>query len=344
MHRAARIGRLPIELCPGNLLDRNSLQSALGDASTVIHCGLGSARGIVRGTENLLSVCHEAKVKRFVHMSTAAVYGLTPPPGTEREEAPTRPTGDGYCDNKAAAERVVAKFGRRGLPVVILRPSIVYGPYSAWSMRLIPELQGGQVALIDGGNGACNTTYVDNLVDAIFAAIENDQAVGQTFFITDGQKITWRDFIRAHAAMLGLNAELPGVSKHDAWRFYSQRPGVAVGSIKAVGKILRSRDFRQLLLQIPVAERTLTALWGRMQSLPEAQQQKLRSRLGIRPKSISSSQRGAFIPDEVTLATQTGTVFFSIEKASKLLRYHPRIPFADGMGRVEQWLRFAHYI
>ena len=160
MHRAARIARLPIELCPGNLLETDSLRQALADSTVVIHCGLGNARGIVRGTENLLSVCREGKVKRFVHMSTAAVYGLTPPPGSEVEDAPLRLTGDGYCDNKWRAERAVLRAGQRGLPVVILRPSIVYGPYSAWSTRLIADLREHRVALIDQGKGACNIAAI----------------------------------------------------------------------------------------------------------------------------------------------------------------------------------------
>jgi nucleoside-diphosphate-sugar epimerase len=344
MHRAARIGRLPIELCPGNLLETDSLRSALADSTIVIHCGLGNARGIVRGTENLLSVSREAGVKRFVHMSTAAVYGLTPPPGSETEEAPLRLTGDGYCDNKGRAERAVLRAGQRGLPVVILRPSIVYGPYSLWSPRLIGDLREHRVALIDGGKGACNTTYVDNLVDAVFASIDNDQAVGNTLFVTDGEAITWGDFVRAHMEMLGCKGELPQVSGQEAVAYYRERPGVVAGSVKAAGRVLRSRELRQLLLQIPVAERTLSALWGRMQSLPETKQQSIRSRVGVLPKSFTQSKNGWFVPDEVTVATQTGTVFFSIEKAKRILNYQPRIRFTEGIALVEQWLRFANYL
>jgi nucleoside-diphosphate-sugar epimerase len=344
MHRAARIGRLPIELCPGNLLEPDSLRQALADSTIVIHCGLGNARAIVRGTKNLLAECHKAGVKRFVHMSTAAVYGLTPPPGSETEDAPLRLTGDGYCDNKGRAEEAVLRAGEQGLPIVILRPSIVYGPYSAWSTRLIANLREHRVVLIDGGKGACNTTYVDNLVDAVFASIENGQAIGSTFFITDGEEITWGDFIRAHGAMLGCKGELPQVSGQETLAYYRERPGLVAGSVRAAGRILRSRELRQLLLQIPAAERTLSALWGRMQSLPEAQQQRIRSRVGILPKPFAPSKNGRFIPDEVTVATQTGTVFFSIEKAKRILGYQPRIPFAQGTALVEQWLRFANYL
>jgi len=344
MHRAARIARLPIELCPGNLLETDSLREALADSTIVVHCGLGNARGIVRGTQNLLSVCCNGRVKRFVHMSTAAVYGLSPPPGCETEDAPLRLTGDGYCDNKRRAERAVLQSGERGLPVVILRPSIVYGPYSAWSTRLITDLREHRVALIDGGKGACNTTYVDNLVDAVFASIENDQAIGNTFFITDGEAITWGDFIGAHIAMLGFEDDLSKVSGQEALAYYRERPGVVAGSVRAAGRIFRSRELRQLLLQIPVAERTLSALWGRMQSLPETTQHRIRSRVGVLPKSFAPSKNGRFIPDEVTVTTQTGAVFFSIEKAKKILNYRPRISFTQGTALVEQWLRFANYL
>ena len=85
MHRAPRIARMPVELCPGDLQDRESLRRALGDAKVVIHCGLGPASTIVRGTENMLEVALAAGVERFIHVSTAAVYGITPSPGSETE-------------------------------------------------------------------------------------------------------------------------------------------------------------------------------------------------------------------------------------------------------------------
>ena len=82
----------------------------------MIHCGLGQASGIVRGTQNLLEVTADARAERFIHMSTAAVYGEKPSLGCETEDAPLRRTGDSYCDNKARAERVVRRFVRRGCP------------------------------------------------------------------------------------------------------------------------------------------------------------------------------------------------------------------------------------
>lgn len=345
---AARIGRLPIQLCSGSLLDQISLSRAMGNARVVIHCGLGIARGIVKGTQNLLETAASAGVERVVHMSTAAVYGLTPRPGSESEETPVPRTGDAYCDNKGEAEKVVLRFASRGLPAVILRPSIVYGPYSAWSTRLIQQLKGGQAALIDGGNGACNTTYVDNLVDAIFLAVESEQAVGQAFFITDGERITWGDFIRVHARMIGQERTgeetILDLSSQEIRSYYASQPGILVGSVKAAGQVLRSREFRQMLLRIPLSARALAGLWRWSSSLDEQSRARLRERIGVRKTVAIATQNGRFIPDEVTLATQTGTVFFSIAKAQKLLGYQPRISFSQGISLVEQWLRFANYL
>ena len=340
-HHAARIARLPIELCQGSLLDPSSLAHATSDTTVIIHCGLGQARGIYRGTENLLRAAEQAKVGKFVHMSTAAVYGETPPPGCEKESAPLRRTGDAYCDNKARAERIALRYARRGLPVVILRPSIVYGPYSAWNTRLIPELREGRTVLIDGGQGACNTTYIDNLVDAIFLSLENERANGKVFFITDGVQVTWGDFIHAHAHMMRLDFTIPEISSSEIRDYYGQRAGMVIGSFKAAASVLRSKEFRKLLLEIPICERALKAAWQWLESLPDEKKQKIRGRVGV-PSRNPRASAPCLIPDEVTFKTQTGSVFFSITKARDLLGYSPRINFREGMLRVEQWLRFAN--
>ena len=345
VQHAARIARLPVQLLTGSLLDRASVRAAMGDARIVIHCGLAPARGILTTTENALEAAARAGVERFVHMSTAAVHGLTPAPGSETEAAPLSRTGDPYCDNKGRAERIVRKFFQRGVPTVILRPSIVYGPFSAWSTRLIPELRAGKVALIDQGNGACNTSYIDNLVDAVFLAIENDRALGEIFYVTDGEHIMWGDFIRAHAAMLEESPVLHEIRKDEIVDYYRRQPGLIWGSIKQSGELLRSRELRLLLRRIPLSERIQTAIWSWMQSQPEDRRERLRARFAVTEDSEPSERGNGFsMPDEVTLATQTGTVFFDISKAKRVLGYQPHVPFCRGIKLVEQWLRFANYI
>ena len=343
MHRAARIARLPIDLCPGDLLERESLRQALGEAKVVIHCGLGPASSIVRGTENMLAVAHAAGVKRFIHVSTAAIYGITPPPGSESEDAPLRRTGDAYCDNKAAAEKVVLKYGERGLPVVILRPSIVWGPYSAWNTRLMDDLREGRVAFIAGGHGACNTTYVDNLIDAMALGLENDRALNQAFFITDGERVSWGDFIRAHMALMEPMPEVGEISRAEIEASRGRSSGLLLGSVKAAARVARSKEFRQMLMQVPLTEAAMKKAWNWVSALPPEKRERLRARWGVR-RAAANSNNAKFIPDAVTEGTQSTTVFFSIERARKVLGYEPRVRFAEGMKLVEQWLRYAAYL
>ncbi len=343
MPHAARIARMPVELCPGDLMQPESLRQALGDAKVVIHCGLGQASGIVRGTENLLAVAYAAGVKRFIHVSTAAIYGITPPPGSETEDAPRRRTGDTYCDNKAAAEKAVLNYGKRGMPVVILRPSIVWGPYSAWNTRLMKDLRAGRVAFIDGGRGACNTTFVDNLIDAMVLGMENDQALNQAFFITDGEQVCWGDFIRAHMALMEPAPEVREISGAEIRSLRGANGGLLQSSVKATSQMIVSKEFRQMLMQIPLMEVAMTRAWNWLSSLPPEKRERLRSRLGVR-RPAPNHVPAKFIPDAVTEATQSGTVWFSIDKARRLLGYEPRVRFADGMKLVEQWLRYAAYV
>jgi nucleoside-diphosphate-sugar epimerase len=343
MHRAARIARMPVELCPGDLLERPSLRQALGGAKVVIHCGLGPSSSIVRETENMLAVAHAAGAKRFIHLSTAAIYGITPPPGSESEDAPLRRTGDAYCDNKAAAEKVVLAYGKRGLPVVILRPSIVWGPYSAWSTRLMDDLRARRVTFIEGGHGACNTTYVDNLIDSMMLGLENDRALNQAFFITDGERVSWGDFIRAHMALMEPAPEVGEISRAEIEASRGRRLGLLRSSMKATAQVARSKEFRQMLMQIPLTEVAVKKAWNWLSSLPPEKRERLRTRWGVR-RPTANSVPTKFIPDAVTEATQSTTVWFSIEKARKVLGYEPRVHFADGMKLVEQWLRYAAYL
>lgn len=366
LQHAPRIARLPLELRVGNLLDRQSLRAALTDVRIVIHCGLGPRRGIVTATRNMLEAAQSVRVERFIHISSAAVYGLRPPAGANTESAPLRLTGNLYTDSKLRAERVVARFASRGFPVISLRPSIVYGPFSSWSTRLIGQLRSGHGALIDEGNGACNTTYVDNLVDAIVLALDAPHVLGENFFITDGERVTWGDFIRAHVDMMDPKPALAQISSMEIEAYYRKQPGVISASLKAVPKVLLNRGN---LFQIPLVQHAHERVWetaGAMNKERRDRLRTLRRRLLSMPlvgrpfssvwRSVAGSAQVASVaasnghapvtpvPDRDSWEEQTGAVFFSIEKARRALGYEPRIPFAEGIRRVEAWLRYAEYL
>ena len=98
-----------------------------------------------------------------------------------------------------------------------------------------------------------------------------------------------------------------------------------------------------MLMQIPLTEAAMKKAWTYVSSLPPEKRERLRTRFGVR-RAAPKSANAKFIPDPVTVATQSTNVFFSIDKARRLMGYVPRVQFADGMHRVEQWLRYAAYL
>jgi nucleoside-diphosphate-sugar epimerase len=227
---------------------------------------------------------------------------------------------------------------------VILRPSIVYGPHSRWCTNLLQKLREGKGVLIEGGKGVCNTTYVDNLVDAIFLAADNERAVGGTFFITDDELLTWGQFIQAHVEMLEPRPILSNLSTAEILSYYREKPGLLASSFTGMRRILVGREFRDMLKEVPLFALIFERLWYMVQNLDDDGRDRLRARLAGSGGAPIRSRGGTAIPDLDTLAIQTGEVFFRIEKARTLLGYEPRIPFSQGIRLTELWLRWANHL
>ncbi|EPY75988.1 dTDP-D-glucose 4,6-dehydratase-like protein [Camelus ferus] len=82
----------------------------------------------VYGTHVLVSAAHEARVEKFIYVSTDEVYGGTLDKEFD-ESSPKQPTNP-YASSKAAAECFVQSYWERyKFPVVITRSSNVYGPH-----------------------------------------------------------------------------------------------------------------------------------------------------------------------------------------------------------------------
>jgi nucleoside-diphosphate-sugar epimerase len=152
-------------------------------------------------------------VERLVYLSSVAVHGPNPPdPVTEG--SPYDPCGRDYSDSKIHTEQLLFDYQREyGVPVVILRPTFIWGPRSSlFTMRQLQAMKAGRFALVDQGRGRSSAVYVDNLVDAMLLAARRPEAVGHAFLITDGQdEVTWADFFGHYAAWLGIT-RLPSVS------------------------------------------------------------------------------------------------------------------------------------
>lgn len=211
--KAERLKNLPLEIVQADLLDPGSLREAVKGCDLVFHCAAmvretGDRKVFyqtnVVGTENILEASIKAGVKKFIHFSSVAVYGMNPPSQVD-ETTPYQLCGNLYCDTKIAGEKAVwAAYHEKKIPVVVIQPANVYGPNSnPWTLRPIKLIQSGQMILINRGTGLCNYVYIDNLIDATLAATKSDISVGHAYLISDGNPVMWKDFFGYYARMAG---------------------------------------------------------------------------------------------------------------------------------------------
>jgi nucleoside-diphosphate-sugar epimerase len=203
--------RLPAHFIEGDVTQPDSLAEAVRGCEIVFHCVAtgGSAedcrRTNVEGTRNVLRAAQAAGVQRVVYLSSIAVHGPNPPEDAD-ELAPLVRTGAPYGDSKVEAEELIAQFVREhSLPVVLVRPTFVWGPRS-WSFTIEPvqQIMAGTWQLVDQGLGTCHAVYIDNLTDALLAAGVSPGIDGEAFLITDDQPCTWAEFFYSYARMAGV--------------------------------------------------------------------------------------------------------------------------------------------
>ncbi len=205
-----------VELCEGDITDAESLRRAVEGMDVVFHCAalvsdwvdLQEMRRVnVGGLELLLESCVDARINRFIYMSSMVVLGMGRQENLD-ESAPYVYTGDNYNFTKIEGEKRVLDFAqRRGLAVTVIRAPYVYGPRDRQLLpRVLKYLKKGKYAYVGGGRNLFTLVYARNLADALLRAAESPKAVGQLYNITDGISISRKEFISRLANEMGLSS------------------------------------------------------------------------------------------------------------------------------------------
>jgi len=80
------------------------------------------------------------------------------------------------------------------LPITIIRPPAVYGPRDKDIFFYFKLASKGILPLVGNPDRKFSAIYVEDLADAIVLAMEHPDSAGETFFATDGEIHTWREF------------------------------------------------------------------------------------------------------------------------------------------------------
>jgi nucleoside-diphosphate-sugar epimerase len=184
--------------------DTAALTAALAGCDVLVHCAFDQfdPEANLRIAASVAEAC-VANGTRLIHVSTAAIYEPLPD-GVLDEASPALPSGDSYKDTKLAVEATLRGWIPRGLSLVVLQPTIVYGPHGgAWTDGPVRELLAGGVVLPGDGTGLCNAVYVDDVCRAVIGAFRADAPSGTTCLVSGPAPVEWRAFLGAYRDMLG---------------------------------------------------------------------------------------------------------------------------------------------
>ncbi|GAB3467465.1 NAD-dependent epimerase/dehydratase family protein [Kineococcus endophyticus] len=165
----------------------------------------------VDGTANLLTAARAAGVSRFVMVSSPSVAHA----GSALVGVGTTPADPGaahgsYARTKAQAELMALAADSPAFAVCAVRPHIVLGPGDTQLVqRIADRARAGRLPLLDDGTALIDTTYVDNAVDALVAALDrctDDGVHGEAFVVTNGEPRTVAEVFGRICAAAGVPA------------------------------------------------------------------------------------------------------------------------------------------
>lgn len=198
-----------IEHFTGSLSQPDDCRRAVADVDVVYH--LAAATGgapadmflnSAVATKNLLeAMLATGRRIRLVYVSSFAVYGVAglPRGAMVDEQTPIEPhpeQRDPYSHTKLRQEQLVLQYHReRGIPTVVLRPGVIYGPGGGSPMSTRVGLNLFGLFLHLGRKNILPLTYVDNCAEAVAVVGERDDLDGEAYNVVDDDLITAKEFL-----------------------------------------------------------------------------------------------------------------------------------------------------
>lgn len=194
----------------GSVTDKESVDKIVREQDAVFHLAanihvdesrsnpLGYLDTNVLGTFNVLEACKVGAIP-LIYISSCEVYGGTKT-GLLTEESPFKPRSP-YAASKAAADCLAQSYATTyGMPITILRPANVFGPYQRGGVRgaLIPKfvdkaLSGKPFTIYGTGEQSRSFIHVTNLISAyefVLKRAMSPQAYPQVFNVSSGEEVS----------------------------------------------------------------------------------------------------------------------------------------------------------
>lgn len=241
------IDDLEVERHYGDIFDEQAVRTAMADRDTVYYCVVDTRAWLrdpaplfatnVDGLRLVLDIAVQAKLQRFVFLSTIGTVAIGSNDHPANEETPFNRHGKGgpYIESRLQAEQLVLRYSEeRGLPAVALCVSNTYGPRD-WQPTphgsLIAAAALGKMPMYVKGV-ASEVVGIEDAAAALLLAAEHGR-VGERYIISE-RFMTMREAFETAADAVGVAPPRFGVP--------AQLVSVIGNATSIVGKVLR-RDF-----------------------------------------------------------------------------------------------------
>jgi nucleoside-diphosphate-sugar epimerase len=220
--RARALQRRGAELVLGDVDTARGIEESLQDAEAVVHLA-GVVRAWTRhaylrtnehGTRVLARAARAAGVRKFVLVSSLAALGPAARGGEVTESTPPRPV-NAYGASKLAGEKALAEEGV-GMPWVIVRPCVVYGPRDRDVLALFRMAARGWAVYSSPRGARLSLIHVSDLVALILLCL--DRAAPETAYLaSDGEAHTWPEIAGCLGGALGRRVRVMRIPPWALW-------------------------------------------------------------------------------------------------------------------------------
>ena len=207
---------LDVPVFRGDIRDATAVHNAVVGCDVVIHAAakvglVGSFTEFhdinVVGTQNVMDAAVAAGARGVVYVSSPSVsYSTTPVLGAVSPPARDDVLGY-YSQTKSLAERAVLSDER--IAAVALRPHLVWGPGDTQLVgRIVERARQRRLALVNRGEAVVDSTYIDNVSDALVAAAERigvqNSLRGRALVVSNGEPRTVASLVESICIAAGV--------------------------------------------------------------------------------------------------------------------------------------------
>ena len=202
-----------VEVIYGDIRDAAALERAIDGVDIIYHCAARTNNKgpwqdfldtNVNATRNLLELAANFNVNRFVFVSSVSVYGFNKI--REKKSICEDDTiGNGlpfysyYAKSKIEAEKLVWEYyHNQNLPVVIVRPGVIYGFKGKNTFKNSKIIFGAKKKVLP-------YVYVKDVVSALILAGESDAAIGNAYNVVGDEQPTQGEFKKIINQTIGMD-------------------------------------------------------------------------------------------------------------------------------------------